>query len=50
LIVDAAISATSGLFKAGPCSLSSSIAAPTCLADSRSSFRSSRAHTASSLV
>src|SRR5450755_198035 len=50
LILEAAISPTSGRFRPGPCCLSSSTAAPTCRAESRSSFRSSRAQVANSPV
>src|SRR6266567_2322987 len=50
LIFEAAISPTSGRFSPGPCCLSSSTAAPTWRAESRSSFRSSRAQAANSPV
>src|SRR5215510_9937739 len=50
LILELVISPTSGRFRLGPRSLSSSTAAPTCREEARSSFLSLRAQSANSAV
>src|SRR5260221_1288189 len=50
LILDVAISPTSGRFRLGPCCLSNSTAAPTCWEESRLSFLRPRAQSANSAV
>src|SRR5258707_15470400 len=50
LILDVAISPTSGRFRLGPCCVSNSTAAPTCGEESRLSFLSPGAQSANSAV